>query len=351
MAQAILSHEDIAVPGHAPMLFHPPRLVFAAYISLHVFGEAALECALQAGGSQSLGLLQKDARTGATELGEVGLEESDRDLRPPGPGPHVGVLLGYDQPDRVKPGSFGAVSLRLARHWADLHNYSLFVEPNLGRLSAVPEAPVWDKIAAVRQYLPKVDVLLWMDLDVLIVDPARRVSELLRRDRQSCARTGQAEDDSVLASKGDDIFLWAATAEFAHLDSGAYEHREPDFKLNLCAGAFALRNDPRSFEFLEAVWRQRHSQNWPAEQGAMWRVLLERPEMLARTCVLPEGVFVYESLESPGRALGRPGPFAIHATGFKGLGADKRRNEISRAVCNAVFSAKGGCPEPQPPEM
>mmetsp|Transcript_3912 Transcript_3912/g.7905 ORF Transcript_3912/g.7905 Transcript_3912/m.7905 type:complete len:315 (-) Transcript_3912:117-1061(-) len=261
-------------------------------------------------------------------------------------GPNIGVVVGYDNPSMIAPGSAGAISLQLTKHWASLHNYSLFVEPNLGRLGSGPKMPVWDKIAAVRHYLTKVDALFWLDLDVFIVDPSRRAAELLRRDRSSCTRTGQPEDDAVLAQDTNDIFLWAATAEFAHFDSGTDEHTEPTYRLGLCAGAFALWNHPRSFKFMDDVWNRKHSQGWPAEQGAMWDVLLNDPDLLSKTCVLAEDTFVYESLESPERALQKSGPFAIHATGFKGALAEQKRNAISRAACDHVFSAMGGCPEP-----
>lgn len=306
-------------------------LVLLQGVAEQACGPEEAACA-PAAGLQGAALLQRAARKGTVP--GVPPEE-----------PRVGVLFGYDR--EPEPGSFGAVSLRLARRWAELQNYSLFLEPRFGRLTARSGAPVWDKIEALRSHLSRVDILFWLDLDVFVLDPSRRVQDLLRTERGGCTHAARAEHDARLAAKADELFLWAATAAQAHLDSGTYRHGPPAYKLNLCAGAFALRNHPMSFRFLEEVWAQKHWPGWPAEQGAMWRVLLGNGDMLERTCILHEDDFVYESLESPERALlaqGR-GSFAIHATGFKGPTAEAKRAALARAACDKVFADVGGCPE------
>eukprot|EP00409_Alexandrium_fundyense_P007736 CAMPEP_0195042708 /NCGR_PEP_ID=MMETSP0347-20130606/3047_1 /TAXON_ID=2932 /ORGANISM="Alexandrium fundyense, Strain CCMP1719" /LENGTH=159 /DNA_ID=CAMNT_0040069979 /DNA_START=100 /DNA_END=576 /DNA_ORIENTATION=- len=158
--------------------------------------------------------------------------------------------------------------------------------------------PVWDKIAAVRHYLTKVDALFWLDLDVFIVDPSRRAAELFRRDRSSCTRTGQPEDDAVLAQEPLPCgIIHGASSSWMTCGIGS-THRVGLLSKELC-GMYS----------------------------SMIRTCSQRHVCLQRTRV-------YESLESPERALQKSGPFAIHATGFKGALAEQKRNAISRAACD-----------------
>lgn len=275
---------------------------------------------------------------------------------------HVGILQAYDDPAWVAPGAYGNTSVRLAQHWASLHNYSYFLEKDLAGLSHLP--PIWNKIAAVQKYLPKVDILFWMDLDIFILDASRPATMLLKQDRD-CASTGQPHLDARLARIEDEVFFWSGEGT-----QRQHPERPGLFRVNNNFGLFALQNTPRSFELLDEIWKRGpdpdaprprlapgksdYSQ-WPAEQGAMWDSLLERDELLQRSCILPHTVLSPITLERPQTALapfhrqpGTPeagagaGPFALHATGWPCPGCrskQQRRLELAWAACSHVLGA------------
>eukprot|EP00930_Biecheleria_cincta_P011400 TRINITY_DN114192_c0_g1_i1.p1 TRINITY_DN114192_c0_g1~~TRINITY_DN114192_c0_g1_i1.p1 ORF type:complete len:336 (-),score=38.08 TRINITY_DN114192_c0_g1_i1:337-1344(-) len=247
----------------------------------------------------------------------------------------VGVLFAYDKDSAVAPGTMGNLSIQIAWHWANRHGYKVFIEKGV-----TDRAPQWLKVPAIQKYLPAVELLIFMDLDVFIIDFARTAKDLFPRHRgaASCSATPAPLNADLTAEglkqSGQDIFVWAGEAGIDHYDSGA--KRVLHFDLNLNDGLIAFSNHPNSFAFLQAVWEEgkgKLEKVFPHEMQAMHNVLLRNESLLSKTCILASGEFSRISLESPARLLGLRGPFAVHATGPMDRNRKRqRRLEIARAL-------------------
>ncbi len=140
--------------------------------------------------------------------------------------------------------------LRIARTtiapYARRHGYELHLGTELPDTS---RAPMWAKVVALQRLQERYDALVWLDADLMVVDP--------RRD--------------VLDELAPGTFL------------GLVEHRLRDGGVGLNTGVMVLRTGSECTAFLDAVWAQDEFADvlWH-EQSAMSRLLGYTEQPMAR---------------------------------------------------------------------
>lgn len=272
---ALLLHVDV----HSTQ----PTLTFSQTYEVAVRSDASLAL-LQQSGRVQLSELSSDQEAATSPSAS----DSSKSATQQADFTQVGVLFTYDEDAAVAPGTMGNLSIQIARRWANRHGYTLFTEKGV-----TDRAPQWLKIRAIQKYLPQVELLIFMDLDVFIMDVTRNAKDLfpLHRGAASCSATPVPQDADLtpegLEEGERDILFWAGEAGSDHFDSGV--KKMFNFALNLNDGLVAFRNHPRSFSFLQAVWEEGNgSLGWrfPHEMKAMHNVLLRTGSLLSRTCIL-----------------------------------------------------------------
>jgi hypothetical protein len=124
------------------------------------------------------------------------------------------------------------------RYYAMLHKMDSLVMP-LHRSIVTSRPPAWDKIVVLYQMLKLYDTVMWIDADAIIVDPFNDIRKEL--------------NPSVPM----------------HL---VFHRKTPN------TGVWICKNDPRTFEMLEAIWNQKEFINHPWwEQAALMEILGYEP--------------------------------------------------------------------------
>lgn len=206
------------------------------------------------------------------------------------------------------------VTTCIAKLYAQKHGYGFALIEDLENLDhrhygECNSFPQWNKIIAMENYIRDVDILLWIDLDAVIVQFNKPLGVILPdympgsscnniyHDIRELGSDFQHRNISDLPGAVDQAFFWAS------MDIN------PMYSLNLNTGVMALRSGPQAERFLDLVWRKgedinafkRHDENWrhkqkcqgyygwPWEQGAVWDVLADRAQvdLLRATCILP----------------------------------------------------------------
>src|SRR4051794_5956467 len=171
---------------------------------------------------------------------------------------------------------FRGITLPALERFAALHGYDVIEAEPLSD----PDLPVaWSKVARLRELLADHERVLWVDADLLIVDP---------------------RDDVVLPA-----WCFQGFAGDQRLMAG------------VCSALWVVLNRPEAAWFLREVWRLRHVDYGRAwEQGAVEAVLLREPDLSAATAALddigdaPPGRWLHAD-GSQGTCLGRsPGAAA-----------------------------------------
>lgn len=167
----------------------------------------------------------------------------------------IATLCAYDPSESSMPPRSIDNKLRYARR----HGYKFFVDTR-SRDDSRPVA--WSKVLTMLQYLGEADWLMWMDCDTLVMNPKRRIEDLL-------PHAGDGFTDS------------AAEADSVHM----VVSRDA---LMVNTGVFLLRNCDWSRRMLKAMYRD---QDWPLMHHRLWEqasfaimLSMERHRVLKAGC-------------------------------------------------------------------
>jgi hypothetical protein len=127
----------------------------------------------------------------------------------------------------------------------------------------------WNKIVVVKEYLPDVEHLIWIDLDAVIVRTHIQIDSILNASNKMDTDLGQWFGTQKfskhihrhrvnLTGSVPDPFLWAS------------QDINPDYWVNLNSAVFVIKNVPMAFDFLSDVWAvgddpdcfKRHDHGW-----------------------------------------------------------------------------------------
>lgn len=138
-------------------------------------------------------------------------------LAPPIPPLRVGLVMIFDKPNEMTD-----KSLKNKRHYCGKHGYDLLIANHLVNKTR-PTA--WSKILALKHYLKDYDVLLWVDVDTIILNTDVQMHQLM-------SIHGRLHDD------------WALLL--------AEDGNGPN------TGMMLIRNTPAAHELLERWWNLDH---------------------------------------------------------------------------------------------
>lgn len=279
-----------------------------------------------------------------------------------------GILMGgtsdffSQQASQSDDLSLVLMSTCVAKLYAMRHGYAFHLVKNLEEVSSrsyggcsAARMSAWHKIQLVRTFLPDVDMLLWLDLDALIVRPSVPLSHMLtplHREREDLGAW-------MCASSGPDQLHRNITGTAATPFFYASRDVNPRYNINLNTGVFAVRNAPIAFDFLARVWAVGDDANafkkhdawwrsktpcsgywgWPWEQGAVWDVLADTQQLrfLRGTVFLPSrGKHALNSVTDSGLVPGEDFPFALHGKGH-GAGGMLAPRYIARTLLSSIF--------------
>lgn len=135
------------------------------------------------------------------------------------------------------------------RAYCAKHGYQY--NAHFGRISERHAA--WDKIMAVRRLLPYYDYVMWIDADCVFNNLYKRIEEYIYKSGTFCH----------------DVLYNQENRQWHYVNTGV----------------FILKNDKKSFDFLNAVWDsqdpkvididKRSYDGWPWEQGAACEYLMK----------------------------------------------------------------------------
>lgn len=235
--------------------------------------------------------------------------------------PKYGIVMGgsrdmFQRSGRKLPSWYYTTCI--ARIYAEKHNYAFYVDKNLDKWANLTSdicpqgtGTAWNKIKLIQQYVLHVDILMWIDLDGLIMFPNSNLDKILLNHTREYYKLapyvgdGKTElgvnikdfDVSDLPGNGLRPILWFA------------KDVNPNYAVNVNSAVFAVRNSPLGIEFLEKVWEvskdshafEKHDPywkdkvpchgyyGWPWEQGGIWDVLSDTKDtrFLQHTSILP----------------------------------------------------------------
>ena len=165
----------------------------------------------------------------------------------------------------------------------------------------------WSKIPLLQKYLHGHDYLFWLDADVMIMNPERKIEDFIK----------------LLP---DDKFLFIGR----------------DLN-NLNAGIFVLRNCPLAHEFLADVWSKTQYINHPWWEQAAFIELQAHPKYRPFIEVLPRKYI--QIMNAYDRIIDRqvhwcPGDWALHLAGLKVSGHDEVAHQ--RAYLDKISTDPAG---------
>jgi hypothetical protein len=205
------------------------------------------------------------------------------------------ILTGYDDAmasvgDVLAPSKVAYA----ARHGHDYHCH---------RDYHTDTHPGWQKIALLREFLPRYDAVLWLDADTLVTGPDVVIEDLTIETRRP----------------GDPEVFWVSR-DHSHCS-------DADFPHHFCTGNFLLENAPAAYRLLDLVEARAHwanTQLW--EQSAMQEEHRENPDLRPLVKVLDRRVLnsvPFPELPEPWQ----PGDFLCH---FSGIANHIRLEYIAR---------------------
>lgn len=244
--------------------------------------------------------------------------------------PVLGIVMG-GSPDIFE--SFANITASIMLKYARYHGYAAYVDRDLGRYSSRHSA--WNKILLIKQLLPRVPTLVWMDADIIIQDFALPLHERLA-SIDDCKATQQQKWRKYLPKRPTPNTFLIANADV----------NKNEYLINMNTGVFAVTNASITIDFLDRAWKvgnnpeyfKKHDKwwnidprkkpsgayyGWPWEQGAFWEVLAWDPgRFLHGTCIAALG-----TLQSVTPQAFRPEHFALHGSGWP----DSKRHDEALA--------------------
>jgi hypothetical protein len=261
--------------------------------------------------------------------------------------PKYGIMMGgtsdYFRSTTQGKGELSPVivSTCIAKLYAIKQGYAFKLVTDLEKVSnrkygacSADRMSAWHKIKLVREYLPDVDYVLWLDLDALIVRPYVPLDAILKAEHRVSSNLGTW----MCAHTGLDMYHRNITGSAAAPFLYASQDINPRYKINLNTGVFAIKNAPISFNFLRRVWDVGNDENyfkkhdpwwrfktpctdywgWPWEQGGVWDVLADDDQLqfLKGTVFLPsQGGHALNSVTDGDILPGDDFPFVLHGKG------------------------------------
>lgn len=153
----------------------------------------------------------------------------------------------------------------------------------------------WSKIPLLQKYLSNYEYLFWLDADVMIMNPERKI------------------DDFIRLLPADKFLLIGHDLN------------------NLNAGIFIIRNCPLAREFLADVWSKTEYLNHPWWEQAAFIELWRSPKYKQGIEVIPhEHITIFNAYDPviDRKNYWRPGDWAFHLAGLKVSGHDEVMTQI-----------------------
>ena len=239
--------------------------------------------------------------------------------------------------------SYAYASSHLIRQYCSRHNYA-FLEHTARLTDDTARSAPWDKLLAVAKYLDALDVVVWMDADVFITNPAVRLDAVLFDSHPSSSfwfsyDAGPWDFDYYTNTwlhqfggvyRGWDAGLLPNTGVMAF--RGEKSNRTATASRRLLSDAWDVPSN--LYEKLDPQAKIKDKSDpyfgWPWEQGGIWYALNTNPEHRERAAMLhnramnsfPEQIYGTQDL-------------AVH---FVGMTRTRKANFAWTAVAQGNFA-------------
>ena len=199
---------------------------------------------------------------------------------PDGELPKFGIVMGgTSNMFEESPGSalkLNMISTCVNRLYAMKNKYAFKLVTNLEEVSNRTYGPCaastmtpWNKILLVKEYLPDVDHVLWIDMDAVIVRPHLPISAILNTSNKVEYELGDYfGSDTFFKNKHQ--YRLNITGSSPNPFFWASQDINPKYRVNLNSAVFVVKSVPLAFDFLDAVWAvgddpncfKRHDWGW-----------------------------------------------------------------------------------------
>mmetsp|Transcript_36914 Transcript_36914/g.102499 ORF Transcript_36914/g.102499 Transcript_36914/m.102499 type:complete len:416 (-) Transcript_36914:76-1323(-) len=234
-----------------------------------------------------------EARVNATEPAATDAKREKLQWTYFPPSPRLGLVTG-GLSEEYADNNFAEKTSLIMHKYAEKKGYALYVDRNISRHSSRNVG--WNKIVLMQKLLDDVPLLVWMDSDIVLTRLDVPLDTLLTSS--ACNGARQQKWAPYLSNDvKESTFLWmGADMRYRGFDQ---------YTVNTAPGLMVLRRGKQAKEFLEKVWevgydplyylhhwagakREEMVDEWPYEQGAVWDILTNEPNVYMRNaCIAP----------------------------------------------------------------